>query len=562
MKVMPLAHPALLCAALLAGCLGSIFETAAGGSGTEGENGSAVAGIVCYPDGRQASGVAVFLRSSDYLRDTSLGTTGSPPDAITDSSGAYRLPVRFRGRLSLVFRDGRGMAALRIIEANRSGAEAKTPDTLLPVGSLAGTLGRPEGHSGRAYVQVFGLDILVRADSSGGFLVPDLPRGAHRIRAVSPWPKWSYAPSDTIRVAPLDTARLPRLVPVGFAGEDYSLWPFSRRIRVNTAAAGIAGTVEDFPLFVRLDSSRFDFQGSSGRDIRFSNAAGKRLPFQREEWDGEGKVATVWVRLDTVQGNDSSQFITLHWGNPDAADFSDGKEVFSTFSGAWHFSDSISGSGDGISSDASPFQHDGVARLVPGRQEGIAGGSAVFDHRRNTSIQSPAGAALMPARNLTVSAWFRIAETGTWGSVLATQGDNYLIGVDETGRANFSIYTDSAHSPNHDPRVNPWNVCKASGPDLRDGGWHHAAGTYDGARMRVFVDGGAYQGVCDAGKPITYIFGGDFRMGMHGVGSANFEFSGNLDEVQVSGTTRSPDWIRLAFESQRPDSRLLDFSKP
>ena len=40
-----------------------------------------------------------------------------------------------------------------------------------------------------------------------------------------------------------------------------------------------------------------------------------------------------------------------------------------------------------------------------------------------------------------------------------------------------------------------------------------------------------------------------------------FLVTGALDEVQVSGQRRSPDWIRLSRETQKPGAAVLEFGK-
>ena len=51
------------------------------------------------------------------------------------------------------------------------------------------------------------------------------------------------------------------------------------------------------------------------------------------------QAAEVWIKVDTIRGNDNSQYIALYWGNPGAADSSNGAAVFDTaagFAGVWH----------------------------------------------------------------------------------------------------------------------------------------------------------------------------------------------------------------------------------
>jgi hypothetical protein len=87
-----------------------------------------------------------------------------------------------------------------------------------------------------------------------------------------------------------------------------------QNIYLNTSSTGgnVTGDVYGFPVLVRLTSKTFDFNQSKsgGADIRFTASNGKSLSYEIENWDAGNKQAEVWVRVDTVWGNDSSQYIT------------------------------------------------------------------------------------------------------------------------------------------------------------------------------------------------------------------------------------------------------------
>jgi len=100
---------------------------------------------------------------------------------------------------------------------------------------------------------------------------------------------------------------------------------------------------------VRLTSSNFDFNQArdSGQDIRFSKADGKRLPYQIERWDKGNTKAEIWVRVDTVFGNNAVQYVRMHWGKSNVVSQSNGYAVFDTsngFTGTYHVSGQLSNS--------------------------------------------------------------------------------------------------------------------------------------------------------------------------------------------------------------------------
>ena len=110
------------------------------------------------------------------------------------------------------------------------------------------------------------------------------------------------------------------------------LWRYAQTITIDTTAAGanVPDDVENYPLAVLLDKSRFDFSQAraDGADIRFFDAAGKALPHAIELWDRESGSAAIWVLLDVVKGNSKDQSIVMRWGHSGAPDISDSKAVF------------------------------------------------------------------------------------------------------------------------------------------------------------------------------------------------------------------------------------------
>ena len=553
---------AILGAALFAaGCQDWPFRIA-GGGGTEAENGEVIAGRIYLPDGKAASGAKVFLRRGEYVRDTAglEGRTESA-SAIADRDGGFAIDSVRPGAYMLEIRNGAGLAGQIQFEVGKeSGTLELSPDTLHPPGILKGMVELIPGSPSPAYIQVYGLNRVARADANGSFTIADLPSGYLRIQAVSSAPGWSYEGPSVALLSPAGTAYLPTFRAIASDSEDFASWPHARNIRLRTDASGIAGTVTDAPILVRLDTGNFDFTESDGKDIRFADAAGKRLAYQIDQWEPARGFAALWIRLDSVVGTGGNPSVTIYWGKRNAPDFSSGKSVFASFAGVWHLGEALNGLGDGSFRDASPSAVNGLAgNLIPDHR-GLAGDGAGFNG--GSSISITAGKALQPTQALTLSAWINLASVGQWGAQLVSMGNNYLLWIAPDGNANFSIYTDSTWDPNHDPAANPWNVCSTIGIDLRNAGWHQVTSTYDGINMRIFVDG-MEKASRSIGKPIAYIFGQEFVIGASVPNptddSPHWKFLGSLDEIRVSAVARSPAWIKLEYETEKPGSDFLEF---
>ena len=90
-----------------------------------------------------------------------------------------------------------------------------------------------------------------------------------------------------------------------------SPWNYRRALYIDPA--NIDETLTDFPLCVKLDSSRIAYTGSGGLDIRFTDALGNPLKYEIESWDESG-VTKVLLTLtgpanDTIYPESNGDYI-------------------------------------------------------------------------------------------------------------------------------------------------------------------------------------------------------------------------------------------------------------
>jgi hypothetical protein len=546
-------------------CGGGPTEVVQGGGGSEAV---ALTGLVRHPNGSPAVQARVRLRPRLYLTDTARisDTSKAGAETLTDSAGRFRLDSLERGEYELEVRDTQGIAVrgavaplkgsggavrARCILTGENPVVGLAALTLGPTGTVTGGFLAPAGFTERIYVQIYGLDRVVRTDSlTGRFRLEGLPKGTYTLRAVYPSSFVDAREVAGVEVGPDDTTDIGARKLASFESEDYAEWPHARKLFLNTGKTGadVQGNAADFPLLVRLHKGNFDFTQSRGVDVRFSDAKGKRLRYQVERWDSAAGAAEIWVRLDMVSGNSESQFLAMHWGKADAPDWSDGREVFGAetgFAGVWHLdeeaADTIS---ENLYQDAVGLNPADDRASSPGRA-GVIGYGRHFDG--NDYLLVPAAdPVLQPSGKVAVSTWVKVERTGPYGGNLLSMGDNYNLRVNSDGNLHFSLY---------DGRI---RFVRTTGVDLRDAAWHHVAGYYDGYSLGLYVDG-ELAATIPATGPIVYNFYPRFVMGRHGNRQAGFDFTGSLDETTVSTEIRSAHWIKLAYENQKAGSALLVF---
>ncbi|MEE8451572.1 MAG: DUF2341 domain-containing protein, partial [Thermoguttaceae bacterium] len=321
------------------------------------------------------------------------------------------------------------------------------------------------------------------------------------------------------------------------ASAQYSDWKHSGSLYILTTPEGaeMPSTVseKDFPLLVRLDKDFFDFSQAKpgGVDVRFSTANHIPLAYQIEQWDATGGTASVWVRIPTIRGN-SRQEIKMHWGNADASSRSNGSAVFNASNGyasVWHMDGPAKDEvGTLATVDAGTTSVQGMigqARHFPGKQ-GLFGGDKIPDYPSAGGSHSS-------------EAWFRTAKTNTtilgWGNEGGGRGSKVRMQY----RSPPHIHIDSDFSD-----VNAHSTLPMSQ-------WVHVVHTYDDEDGRIYINGrldGSAKQTLDIKRPGRLWIGGWYH---------NYDFVGDIDEVRISRVARSPDWIRLQYENQKPLQTLV-----
>ena len=341
------------------------------------------------------------------------------------------------------------------------------------------------------------------------------------------------------------------------AVDNYSQWPNSNVISVNTSAsgAGVAGTVTRFPVLVRLNPGNFAGFGATlagGADIRFEKLNGTHLPYQIERWvthAGNNDTADIWVKLDTIFGNNSSQQIKVLWGNNTAVDSSWPAGVFETsngFAGVWHMNEA-SGNIHDITSNAIVGTDVGGTVSSPGE----IGLCRSFDTLKSNTINLGSSAAICDlADSITVSAWFKASQPNdTVVSVLRNDG-NFTALQFHSAADWFTTYWDTLPNVTH-------AVWKGK---FDNGQWHYVTSKYKtGSGCRVFFDGLLAAGDSTNTGKLRAPANPMFYVGSSG----NLEYyNGLLDEIRIEKAYRSPDWIALCYRNQQNNQTLIALLPP
>ena len=331
------------------------------------------------------------------------------------------------------------------------------------------------------------------------------------------------------------------LVILGTAHAQDKGWKYSGSIYILTTPQGAdlpaAASENDFPLLVRLHKDFFDFSRAKpgGQDIRFSTSTGTALPYQIEQWDAANGTASIWVRIPAIKGN-ARQEIKVRWGKADAVSESSGKAVFNEsngYLGVWHMNGPVTNDEVGaiISKDAGTTTSAGMigpARHFPGKK-GVFCGDNITTFPTGCQPHSTA-------------LWFRGEKQNcrvvSWGK--------------EQGQGKVQMWY---RSPSHIRMDCYFSDADVSGsPVIPLNKWVHVVHTYKKGESRIYVNG-TLDGVGKS-RATALSIKSPARMWIGGWYN-NYDFIGDIDEVRISGVTRSPDWIRLQYENQKQLQTLV-----
>jgi hypothetical protein len=185
-----------------------------------------------------------------------------------------------------------------------------------------------------------------------------------------------------------------------------------------------------------------------------------------------------------------------------------------------------------IAADSSGHANTGVLGAAtdpdvadPGWIPGHAGGALVFDGTNYVTITNTG---LLEPPRLAVDAWVRRSGSpGRWRYVLSNgslQCNRSAYGLYSGWSGGMGFYVSGTTEYVISPEVSPDIVW--------DGGWHHIIGSYDGDRVRLWIDGSQVGAGTQTTGPISYSGGGGIYIGTYR-GSCDLGFSGAIDDVTV-----------------------------
>ncbi|MBN2038344.1 MAG: DUF2341 domain-containing protein [Chitinispirillaceae bacterium] len=557
-KVMFVAMSALFCGLLLFCACG--LGPLAGGTSTS-ENGM-IAGVLVDSSGIPQKDAQITLLPSDYNRVRDSASVKSRVDT-TNAAGGFAFSNLDTGSYTLQARSLTcGAMALMSNVAVSGDTAIISPCTLKVPGTIRVT--PPDLHDSlTVYVYIPGTGIAAYFPSASDTLALDsVPAGTipalcfgHKESSEAP-----YALRFNVAVASGDTILVVN-----------TSWQYVRTLYLNTSPSGaaMAGDVSDFPVLVRLNGGMFDFSQAApkGVDLRFAKPDGTRLPYEIEQWDAAKGKAEIWIRVDTVRGNNENQHIFMYWGNTLAADSSSGAAVFDTaagFQGVWHLNEG----GNDPARDATANRYDGTAHHLSDNSliSGAIGTARVFDGDSSyiTMPNTASGKLNFPEDGyFTVSAWVYV---DTFDNANTQEYEYHTI----VAKGHQQYFLQLTSFPSYRPvwefsnfrETSKWNMSTSPAIEKQ---WVMLTGVVQGSLQYLYCNGELVANTTtNYSQNTSRDASDDFTIGrffkeatIPAIGFCHFK--GQIDEVRASSVARNADWIRLSYMNQRSDDKLVQF---
>lgn len=321
---------------------------------------------------------------------------------------------------------------------------------------------------------------------------------------------------------------------------------FSYSISVTTNHLKVPSTQTNFPVLATSTIATMKTVGNGGH---VQNANGydiycysdsvltTRIPCEREKYVASTGELVMWVKVSSLS---SSADNVVYYGYGDASVSTDpnldatygAAAVWdSNYRGVWHLPNGSSLNVTDSTAINTSTNHSATA--VTGQ---IDGGAGFF------SATIDGGAGTIGASVFTASTWVNPSVTSRGDLVTKWVSDgefNLLYGL-TAGKPQFFIGSGSNSG--------------VGATAMTTGTWNYVVGTYDGTTISVYLNGVLQSSTTASPALITgrnYTFGNN----LDGDGPLN----GSLDEVRVSSSARSADWITTEYNNQSNVATFVTF---
>lgn len=370
------------------------------------------------------------------------------------------------------------------------------------------------------------------------------------------------------------------LSPAGFAAGWYTdttnqtlVWPYRQQVTIS--GASVEATLTNFPILVKITNTTnkvFSNAQSTGNDILFTSSDGATKLNHEIEWFATGTNASMcaWVNIPTLTAA-TNTIIYMYYGSTTAPTQENKTAVWdSNYKGVWHMNNNPSNHAVGAIKDSTSNNNHGTTEASMMATDEVVGqiGAGIHFDGSNDFITVPMS--LMQSTPECIEVWFNAVTNEARHMVWAGQvsgngwGTNPEFHV-STGTYHgaavsgyLSAYCGDANNRQENDGTYTGNPLFMYQPFNTINSYHYFVFSTTGTLGSWYLDGELISSDASAAiNKVTNWTAGTF-FGRSGAGPRCFW--GNMDEIRISFSTRSPEWIRTEYRNQGSPSSFCTFS--
>lgn len=323
---------------------------------------------------------------------------------------------------------------------------------------------------------------------------------------------------------------------------------FSKRKQLTFDNSGQAENLTDFPVMVKLTTSRVtygDFGKADGTDLRFADANNvTELKYHIEKWDNTGD-SFIWVKVPQIDASSSTDYMWMYYGYASASDVQDAANTFpssNNFMDVYHFAET---SGNYL--DSSSNANNCATVTVTSRDASGCplGRCPEFNGSTNTILCGKSST----LGDVTVEAWVNTDASAAQAVIQHAksgelEADNIVYGLEIDASRNlwtqweYGAGTNQTATSTANVSLTTWTYVAAVRNVTANTVTWYINGVQSGSATSYTNDPtGGTDATCQL--VIGYRISG-----------ATTYWDGKIDELRVSGTQRTAAWLKASYLSE------------
>ncbi|MDI6883229.1 MAG: DUF2341 domain-containing protein [Patescibacteria group bacterium] len=349
-----------------------------------------------------------------------------------------------------------------------------------------------------------------------------------------------------------------------------SAWKFRKKIKIDKEK--IASDLENFPFLIYLkDPDLKERTKLDASDIIFVNSDGKTLLKREiENYNPENNELIVWVKIPLLSATKDNE-IFLYYGNPKANQVNDKETWDENFLAVFHLQEVSASTTDSTLNQNKGNPEGNLSQGVEGK---ILKGYG-FDGK-DAKINLGSGENLVGMEELTLEAWVlpqgqKETVTTTYGAPVAQE--EKILGLE--GKE----YTERGIFGWQGTEQGPWQVITSlsetsfgsgyyqisSNVPLEFSQWNFLAGVLSQDKMTLYINGKETSKEVRLARALEKSQEKSALIGSYYQGALIYDdevyrtytFSGILDEIRISKTARTLDWLETSYQNQKEPAGFI-----